>query len=83
MFATEHDKIEPALYDFLPPTCICLESRCNLASEGRGLMEPIQHQATLFTKDHGPVPVYTTSYNCHNCNIWYYHNYYVHGGATM
>lgn len=94
-----HHLTTPVLFHFYPPTRVCLDPHCNMEPEGRELTEPVQHQATLFTKNHGPIPVYTTSLYCCckccqvcnslvltlqiDCHTRYHHNYYVHSHATL
>ncbi|KAF8585031.1 hypothetical protein K439DRAFT_1344525, partial [Ramaria rubella] len=46
------------------------------------LTEPKSYPATLFTKDWGPVPVWTTSLYCRECKIRYYANYFLHANAS-
>ncbi|KLO06080.1 hypothetical protein SCHPADRAFT_923232 [Schizopora paradoxa] len=49
---------------------------------GRTLGKPVTHAATLFTRDIGPVPIWTTSLYCRNCCTRYHHNFFVHDKAT-
>ncbi|KIJ47694.1 hypothetical protein M422DRAFT_163649, partial [Sphaerobolus stellatus SS14] len=47
------------------------------------LTEPSRHEAALFTRDHGPIPIYTTSFYCRGCYTRYYPNYCLHDKASQ
>ncbi|KIJ30648.1 hypothetical protein M422DRAFT_186877 [Sphaerobolus stellatus SS14] len=70
-----------ALYDFRPPMAFCLDPSCR--RQDRVLTEPSRHEAVLFTRDYGPIPVYTTSFYCRGCLTCYYPNYYVHTNSSL
>ncbi|PPQ76766.1 hypothetical protein CVT26_000266 [Gymnopilus dilepis] len=77
------------VYNLEPPRRTCLDPRCGdqlLSNENiirdRELAEPLTHPISIFTRDLGAVPGYSTSRYCRKCNTRYYHNYYVHKAAT-
>ncbi|KAF7332677.1 hypothetical protein MKEN_00150700 [Mycena kentingensis (nom. inval.)] len=68
------------ILDLRPPTRSCADPAC----QSRGLTEPSHVAVTVFTKDFGPIPDFSSSYYCrHNsdaaigCRTRYYNNYYV------
>ncbi|KAF8581031.1 hypothetical protein K439DRAFT_1648016 [Ramaria rubella] len=69
-FALDH-LFPPGLQDLYPPTRTCVE-----------LKEPKSHPGTLFTKDWGPVPIWTTSLHCRECHTRYHPNYFLHDHAS-
>ncbi|EIN06762.1 hypothetical protein PUNSTDRAFT_115259 [Punctularia strigosozonata HHB-11173 SS5] len=48
----------------------------------RNLTEPLTHPVTVFTRENGALPGFTTSLYCRGCRTRYYPNYYVHHNAT-
>src|ERR1700735_1267050 len=41
------------------------------------------HPVTVFTRQYGPLPAYTTSLRCPACATTYKHDYYIHSNATL
>ncbi|KAF7290011.1 hypothetical protein HMN09_01305800 [Mycena chlorophos] len=78
------------LYSFESPHRVCIDERCArplhsdpTATRGRDLISPIRVPITVFTKQFGPVPDYSTSRYCPHCHTRYYPNYFVHSEATL
>ncbi|KAF7968972.1 hypothetical protein HWV62_28773 [Athelia sp. TMB] len=76
-------KYELGLYSILPPTRVCIDSRCDkILANGtrvpRELTKPISYEATLFTKNLGPIPAWSQSSHCRHCYTRYHADYYVH-----
>ncbi|EJD45027.1 hypothetical protein AURDEDRAFT_64768 [Auricularia subglabra TFB-10046 SS5] len=70
--------------DLYPPTRTCLNPMCQILDpetgdvRGRGLTnKEYTYQAVLFSHDIGPIPLWSTSWECVGCGTRYYHNYYV------
>ncbi|KAJ7028171.1 hypothetical protein C8F04DRAFT_1044296 [Mycena alexandri] len=64
-----------------PPTRSCKTADCVNHRDDENILtlgELLTHTATLFTLEHGALPVYTTSLYCRSCKTRYYHNYHVH-----
>ncbi|KAL0947556.1 hypothetical protein HGRIS_013649 [Hohenbuehelia grisea] len=73
-----------ALHHFLPPTRVCIDPACMKDTEDpqqRELSEPKTHPVTVFTRDVGAIPGFTTSLYCRNCHTRYHSNYYIHDKA--
>ncbi|KAJ7168385.1 hypothetical protein C8R43DRAFT_822857, partial [Mycena crocata] len=69
-----------------PPVRVCINSECTNhrdSDEIKTLTDPITHKATLFTVQHGALPIYTSSLYCRKCNRRYHHNYYVHKQSSL
>ena len=59
------------MYNLEPPTCVCIDPRCcdqlqsnENALRDRELGEPSMHPITIFTRELGAVPAYSTSKYC-------------------
>lgn len=59
------------VYDLHPPTHVCIDPQCSKQVRGnssafhdRELVEPSTYSITLFTKELGPVPGFSTSRYC-------------------
>ncbi|KZV79158.1 hypothetical protein EXIGLDRAFT_820929 [Exidia glandulosa HHB12029] len=70
--------------DMYPPTMSCLNPACLVYDPltghqtGRRLSgTESTHRATLFSHDHGAIPIWTTSWECLGCFTRYHPNYYV------
>ncbi|KIM22242.1 hypothetical protein M408DRAFT_28877 [Serendipita vermifera MAFF 305830] len=63
-----------------PPTVTCTYSECPYFR--RDLTNRKQYPATLFTRDHGPIPVFPSNLYCEGCHTTYHPNYYIHSNAT-
>ncbi|KAG6848137.1 hypothetical protein H0H93_003062 [Arthromyces matolae] len=80
--------IHTGVYNLGPPRHHCIDPGCceSLEADGqsrqRDLKEPVSHPITVFTKEFGAVPGYTTSLYCRKCLTRYYPNYFVHHNAT-
>ncbi|KAJ7761416.1 hypothetical protein B0H16DRAFT_1719581 [Mycena metata] len=69
-----------------PPTRSCKTPDCVNHRDDENiltLVEPLTHTATLFTLEHGALPVYTTSLYYRACKTRYYHNYHVHKKTSV
>ncbi|KDQ48897.1 hypothetical protein JAAARDRAFT_201352 [Jaapia argillacea MUCL 33604] len=64
--------------DLYPPTRACLNSTCNLNVQPRPLTKSLSNKAVLYTRNFGPVPIWSHSAACICCSTRYYPNYYVH-----
>ncbi|KAK7013809.1 hypothetical protein R3P38DRAFT_3575169 [Favolaschia claudopus] len=63
-----------------PPVRACTNPHCSHYRnnhETLTLTDPSTHKATLHTRDHGALPVYTTSLSCRKCHRRYYNDHYV------
>ncbi|KAH6901186.1 hypothetical protein BKA70DRAFT_1114809, partial [Coprinopsis sp. MPI-PUGE-AT-0042] len=64
-----------------PPVRSCMTDGCSGACSDPNILtltEPRSHPATLFTLNHGALPIYTTSLYCRGCLRRYHHNYVLH-----
>ncbi|KAJ7355265.1 hypothetical protein DFH08DRAFT_954764 [Mycena albidolilacea] len=72
----------------LSRTCIdsaCAQQLCADPSQLRDkeLVEPLTVKITVYTKEFGSVPRFSTSRYCRHCHTRYHPNYYVHSDATL
>ncbi|KAI1785056.1 hypothetical protein LXA43DRAFT_1100746 [Ganoderma leucocontextum] len=78
------------VYNLRPPVRTCLDPDCVYevpmepgVFRARELGHPDSHDATLFTRQFGALPVRTTSLYCRYCKTRYHANYYVHERASV
>ncbi|KAF7289811.1 hypothetical protein MIND_01355400 [Mycena indigotica] len=78
------DTHNTGLYSFEPPHRACKNEACSKAfvsdpslSRERDLDGAIRIQVTVFTKEFGAIPDYSTSRKCPKCSTRYYPNYFV------
>nr|GAT48245.1 predicted protein [Mycena chlorophos] len=78
------------LFSFESPHRTCLDERCSrplhsdpTTTRGRHLISPIRVPITVFTKDFGALPDFSTSRYCPDCHTRYYPNYFVHSNASL
>ncbi|EIW62432.1 uncharacterized protein TRAVEDRAFT_114826, partial [Trametes versicolor FP-101664 SS1] len=70
------------LYDFYPPTTVCLSPHCIYIQGPRAgaqlnLGRSISTNVVFYTRDLGPVPAVCHSAKCDHCGVRYYPNYFV------
>jgi len=63
--------LEISVYNLQPPTYVCIDARCanqlhsnKQSMQDRELVEPATHAITIFTKDLGAIPAFSTSRYC-------------------
>lgn len=106
LFSFTNDKTFVGVYNLGPPTVTCINPKCcqSLHSNSamlleRHLSEPVTYPVTVFSKEFGAVPAYTTSlycrgmfstfithcsfHLCSGCFTRYHPNYYVHSDAQI
>ncbi|CAK5266827.1 unnamed protein product [Mycena citricolor] len=81
---------EIGLLSLEPPTRVCVDPGCAKSLQSnpsafceRELVEPSRIRATIYTKEFGSIPGFSTSRYCRNCHTRYYHSYYVHRDASL
>ena len=66
VYVSPHEHLE--VHELLPPTHTCIVANCPnhllQHSSPPDLCETISHEAVLFTRSHGTLPIYTTSAYC-------------------
>ncbi|KAJ7210572.1 hypothetical protein B0H12DRAFT_1278150 [Mycena haematopus] len=72
------------VYTLEPPTRVCIDPTCakSLLADAsilreRELVEPSTVPVTVFTKEFGSIPSFSTSRYCRNCHTRYHPNYFV------
>ncbi|KDQ50129.1 hypothetical protein JAAARDRAFT_590423, partial [Jaapia argillacea MUCL 33604] len=72
--------------DLYPPTRSCRNPECKIyingVSQPHPLAKSLWNKAVLYTRDLGPVPVWSHSALCNQCSTRYYPNYTVQKGET-
>ncbi|KAJ7577697.1 hypothetical protein C8J56DRAFT_1007158 [Mycena floridula] len=78
------------LFNFYPPSRTCLDPGCKKCVEGhpdiihdRELVKPSEFPVTVFTKEFGAVPGYSTSLYCRCCHTRFHPNHYVHSNVAF